>query len=99
VTRIDELRTLAITSNWRTLQSNTNSNGNSIFRNVRLLLVTVNVVRSSLILITLMKEAERSYETSFLTRVTWCNIPEEGILHSHRHENFISYIASWFVCL
>jgi hypothetical protein len=28
-----------------------------------------------------------------LTRVTWRNIPEDGILHSHRRENFKSYTA------
>jgi hypothetical protein len=35
----------------------------------------------------------RSVETSVLTRTTRRNIPEEGILHSHRRENLKSYIA------
>jgi hypothetical protein len=38
-------------------------------------------------------EAIRSSETSALTRFTRRNIPEEGILHSHRRENFRIYIA------
>jgi hypothetical protein len=33
------------------------------------------------------------YETLILTRATRRNIPEDGILHSHRRENFKSYIS------
>jgi hypothetical protein len=57
------------------------------------LLVTANFVPSSPILGTLMMEALSSSETSVLTRATRRNIPEVGILHSHRHEILQSYIA------
>jgi hypothetical protein len=56
------------------------------------LLVTANVVPSSPILVTLMKEALSSSETSVLTRTTWRNIPEDTILHSHHREILKSYI-------
>jgi hypothetical protein len=49
--------------------------------------------RSTPILVTLMMEAIRSSETSAFIGATWSNIPEDGILHSHRRENLKSYIA------
>jgi hypothetical protein len=47
---------------------------------VLLLLVTANIVPSSLILVTLMMEVIRSSETLVLTTATWRNIPEDSTL-------------------
>jgi hypothetical protein len=54
---------------------------------------SANIVRSSPILVTLMKDNIRSSETSVLKTVTRRNISEYGILHSRRRENLKSYIA------
>jgi hypothetical protein len=91
VTRIGEPGTkLAVTSNRQTLRRNTKW---VIFlRSVRQLLVTASVVSSSPILLTLMKEALSSSETSVLTTATRRNNPKYDILRSHRREYLKFYI-------
>jgi hypothetical protein len=79
VTSMDEVGTLAVTSNRCTLRGNT--------------IVTGNFVPSSPILVTLMMEAVCFSEASVLTRATQRNIADDDILHSRRCEDLKSYIA------
>jgi hypothetical protein len=86
VTRIGEVRTtLAVNNNRSTLR-----------RNVLRPLIITNVVSSLPILVTLMMETLRSSERSVLTRATLHNFPKDGMLHSHRRENHISYICQMY---
>jgi hypothetical protein len=57
------------------------------------LLVTANVVPSSLILVTLLMEVIRSSGTSVLKSAIGRSIPEEGMFQSHRRENLKPYIG------
>jgi hypothetical protein len=96
VTRIGELgKTLASTSNRRTLQRNTKLVlvfHLVLLRSVRGLVVTANVVPSSSSLVTVMKAAQSTSETTVLTRATRRNITEDGIPHKKYLFSETSYV-------
>jgi hypothetical protein len=52
--------------------------------------VAIVLTSTSTIVVTLMMEGICSSETSVLTRTTRHQIPQEGIIHSHRLENLNS---------
>jgi hypothetical protein len=69
----------------------------SIVKDIRIgeirLLVVTNFVPTLPILVTPVIEAIRSFETQVPTTLTWRNIPQEGILHTHHLKTLKSYLA------
>jgi hypothetical protein len=63
-------------------------------RSLLQLVVTTNVVPSSLILFTLMMETIRSSEMPVLKRGTRHHIAENGILHCDLHDRLETYIPN-----
>jgi hypothetical protein len=81
VTRIGELGTMLTVT----------CNRHSVYQ----LLVTANVVPSSLILLILMMGALHPAETSVLARATWRHIPEDAILQSHAMKTLNLKYITW----
>jgi hypothetical protein len=62
-----------------------------MLRRVALIGADVSDKLSASVIVHRFLEALSSSETSVLPRATRCNIPEDGILHSHRLENLIGF--------
>jgi hypothetical protein len=93
VTRIGKLGTLAVT-NARCEEILCE---NGITCSVLRMLVTANVVPTSPILVTLTMEVLRSSQKVGSYKDHTANIPDDGILHSHRREKLKSYKATLHV--
>jgi hypothetical protein len=69
-------------------------NGVSEERTTIVKVASIGDVPSSTIVILMMMEVIRSSETSALARAARRNMPEDGIIHSHRRKNLKSNIIS-----
>jgi hypothetical protein len=70
-----------------------NVSNNQQLKHCLQLLGIANIVPSALIFHSVKVEARCSSETSVLTSATRRHIPEYGILHSHRREDFKYYVV------